>query len=532
MFDDNGLLRHEISTVPISISHATRNPDKYNKNAERNRLKDIEAERARIRTAAIKQVQRLAADHDLSGVIFNIGPVVRKDDGSVVSAEAARKRLDRVAATAAVRNTLGKQNGDFQQGQEPHFAGDRLGSKPSKSIHDVKPNVHPERMSQIADNPTPQQQSLGLQPGACPSKPRIPDGISVPEGEENWLALWDLCDEEVEKRIMRAKKGKAAERKALRIMQQSGKSERREARDEKRKVYRDIKLIWKSIKEQYAKERTILKAVEDEESKTIALEVNKAERRTALGLCESLGFTIYNTPGIEDIKPRALGIRGREVNFAASKGRQCKGDVEARKEKRVNLEEIANKVDETYVPTEEVRNLEENETFIKFNIGEGQDHEALNSNHKLRRKLRRALNNAQVRKEMLVRQRTIDHLDAKGLALPNELKTGGKAKNIKGMRILENGGIETAKQERVRKRVELAEFNNASKVLRRQAKQCAIEAGLRKHAALTGRLFPDSRNTNAGSVRMPAYINASAKQAQVTMAATERNHLETQSALE
>ncbi|KAI4264479.1 MAG: hypothetical protein L6R42_000404 [Xanthoria sp. 1 TBL-2021] len=500
------------------LRRMTRNPDKYNKNAERNRLRDIEAERARIQTAAIKQIQQLAAVHDPSGVTFNIGPVVRKNDGSVVSAE----------------STSGEQTRDIQSEQESHLAEHRLKSKPPGSPHEVKLNLHPGRMSQIEDRPVQPQKSPGLQPYPHPRspKPRIPAGISLPDGEQDWLALWDLPDAEIERRIMRLKKGKAAERKALRVAQQSGKSEPREARDEKRKIYRDIKLIWKVIREQHVKERTMLKAVEDEESRKIAVEVNEAERRTALSLCEFLGFTVSNTPGTEDIKPRALGMRGREVDFAAIQAGKRQGDVEARKDKRVNLGQIAKSGNETYVTADQVRRSEGSETFIKLDVGEGQDHEALNLNNKLRRKLRRALDNAQIQKELLVRQRTIDHLKARGIALPNELKTDGKARNIKGVRILENGATETAKQERVRARVDLAEFNNASKVLRRQAKQCAIEAGLRKHAALTGRLSPGNRVTSTENAPQPPYIKASAVQAQVIAAAAERGKFKTQRSVE
>lgn len=173
--------------------------------------------------------------------------MVRKNDGSVVSAESARKRLERDAAKAAARSTSGEQTGDIHSEQKSHLAEHRLKSKPPGSLHEVKLNLHPGCMSQIEDRPARPQKSPGLQPHPRPPKPRIPASISLPDGEQDWLALWDLPDEEIERRIMRLKKGKAAERKVLRVAQQSGKSERREARDEKRKIYRDIKLIWKVI---------------------------------------------------------------------------------------------------------------------------------------------------------------------------------------------------------------------------------------------------------------------------------------------
>ncbi|KAL8790547.1 MAG: hypothetical protein Q9213_000569 [Squamulea squamosa] len=518
------------------LRRMTRNPDKYNKNAERNRLRDIAAERGRIQTAAIKQIQRLAAIHDPSGVTFNIGPVLRNDDGSVVSAESVRKRHERDAARAAARRTSEDQTEDIQLRQGSQHAESSHESNLPGAYDEVKHPIYPGCIAQAEDSQPPKApQPLkhpGFQSRPRPPKPRIPDGISLPDGEQDWLVLWDLPDEDIERRIIRSKKGKAAERKALRNAQQSGKTERREARDEKRKVYRDIKLIWKLIREQHDKERTLLKAAEDEESKKIAVEVNEAERRAALTLCQTLGFTIANTPGVEDIKPGALGMRGMEVDFDAIKTAKRQGDVEPTRNKRVDLRAVAKTVDETYAATNRVRTAEDSEPFIKLDIGEGQDHEAMNLNHKLRRKLRRAIDNAQIQKEMLVRQRTLDRLEVKGIAPPDELKTGGKAKNIPGMRVLENGATETAKQERVRARVELAEFNNASKVLRRQAKQCAIEAGLRKHAALTGRLPQGDRSTNIDSPSMPAYIKDGVIQAQVIAAAAEARKSRRQPALE
>ena len=110
-------------------------------------------------------------------------------------------------------------------------------------------------------------------------------------------------------------------------------------------------------------------------------------------------------------------------------------------------------------------------------------------NHKLRRKLRRAIDNAEIRKEMLVRQRALDYCGDKHIEVPPELKTPYKPINFRGQIILENGTLETAKQERVRARMELAEFDTQMRILRRQAKKAAIYAGLRKHAELIGKIL-------------------------------------------
>ena len=87
-----------------------------------------------------------------------------------------------------------------------------------------------------------------------------------------------------------------------------------------------------------------------------------------------------------------------------------------------------------------------------------------------------------------MRERTIEHFKEKGGNVPPILLTPLKPLNIKGHRILDNGKLETAKQERVRARMELTEFNLQMKVLRRQAKDAAMYAGLKRHAVLTGKI--------------------------------------------
>ncbi|KAL8631613.1 hypothetical protein Q9189_002619 [Teloschistes chrysophthalmus] len=326
-------------------------------------------------------------------------------------------------------------------------------------------------------------------------KPRIPDGISIPDGEQDWLALWDISDEQIERRIMDQRKIKTAERKALRLKQQEGKDERREARDVKRKAYRDIKAIWRSIKEDHAKERAKLNAAEEEESKKIAVEVNEAERRVALDLCEVLGFTIDNTPGTEDIKPRVLGMGGQEIDFDAIEGEHHRRHWKASGGKYVDLRDPK---------------VTDDEDFIKFDKPAGQRQGASNYNRKLRQKVHRAVDHAQAQKEKLVRQRAILLFKARDERIPRELKTSCKVQNIKGMRILENGAKETPKQEKINKARELKTFNEASRVLRKQAKHHAVESGLRKHAEVPGILPKHSQLIGSGTLPMPAHISTNA----------------------
>ncbi|KAL8784586.1 MAG: hypothetical protein Q9195_008987 [Heterodermia aff. obscurata] len=480
----------------------TRNPEKYNKNAERNRLRAITTERNAIWTGAVRQAERLAAEHDPSGATFNVGPVVKQEDGTVISVEILKRREEgkaRRAAEAAAKEEAaanGKINGAEPNGNL---------AKPENYVQmELDKKKRPQGMSK-----TQQKKLEALKPREPPQKPVIPEGYSIPEGEENLVALWDLTDPELERRVLREKRRKAASRKALRVKQKSGKAERRMARDEKRRVYRDIKLSWKTIKEAQVHERTRLNAMEEEERKRIAVEIAEFERKAAMDHCISLGFTLENTEGVTDVKPRALGMKGMVVDFDAIEPDEeragtirLKDPAKASKTKnpkRVDLGVIPGNA-QSFVPAarnpptpKPTNGNDENahlnaEEFIKLDVGSEQQFQELNYNHKIRRKLRRAFDNAAIAKETLVRERALAYYTSRDLPIPDVLKTPFKPVSAPGSRILENGTLETAKQERVRARMELAEFNKVMKVLRRQAKQTALEAGLRKHAEVTGRI--------------------------------------------
>lgn len=183
--------------------------------------------------------------------MFNIGPVVIQEDGSVTSLETIRRREERKAATVTGIAETGVTDETAGQDQKNSVGSFTITSVPQPG------GIDPTRLAQMNQqiepaarkmSKTQQKKLASLQPRPPPPKPVIPEGISLPEGEESWLALWDLTDAELERRFARGKKRKAAERKALRVKQQSGKVERRAARDEKRRVYRDLKMTWKVIK--------------------------------------------------------------------------------------------------------------------------------------------------------------------------------------------------------------------------------------------------------------------------------------------
>ncbi|KAL9131872.1 MAG: hypothetical protein Q9217_000318 [Psora testacea] len=476
----------------------TRNPDKYNKNAERNRLRDIECERRRIWQEALYQAQRLAAIHDPSGAMFNVKPVITLEGGKVISQGTLRRRQEKEAERGDEEKSI---EGDEVSGgpairkdmKHPPSA-DNPTNGATIMVHNA---IHPDRLARIEGQPQTSYRSKNqikkmakFEPRPPPPKPTIPEYISIPEGEENWLSLWDLDDEQLERRVIRDKKRRAAERKALRAKQQSGKAERRMARDEKRRVYRDVKLEWKAIKEEQTREKTKLKALEDEEAKKVAVDLATVQRDRALACCAALGFTLDNTEGVGDIKPKAIGMKGLEVNIEAIDKGKYRSDIKPKaNRKKVDLSSVPKHIDADYILSGQ-RNVEGQPEFIPFDVGKGQEHKTLSYNHKLRRKLHRAIEYAEIQKELLVRQRALEFCKEKGVGAPAILSTEAKPTSIRGQRILENGTLETARQERVRARRELAEFNTRMRVLRKQAKEVAIYAGLRKHAEVTGRIAP------------------------------------------
>ena len=159
--------------------------------------------------------------------------MIAQDDGTVVSLESLRRREEREAAKQA------------SQTQDNVASLRRIDADTEKAKPDQ--TGAPDQARRTLSK-TQQKKLAANEPRPPPPKPMIPKGIPLPHGEENWLELWDASDEQIERRVLREKKRKAGERKALRQKQKSLKVERRAARDMKRKVYRDLKLTWKMIK--------------------------------------------------------------------------------------------------------------------------------------------------------------------------------------------------------------------------------------------------------------------------------------------
>jgi hypothetical protein len=261
--------------------------------------------------------------------------------------------------------------------------------------------------------------------------------------------------------------------------------------------------------------------VEQEEAKRIEIEVNLAERRRAMEACAELGFTLDNVEGVADIKPKALGMKGQEVDFDILEIGDRPSELRIKDQKRarelkdgkakgnrVDLGKVADESKTKVLTSDGTTPAGLGGDFVSLDFGggsmDGQQFEALNYNHKLRRKLHRAIEAAQIQKELLVRAKAKEYCESKGVEVPPELAADYKPIRLAGRRILEDGTLETEKQERVRKRLELAEYNRAAKVLRQQAKAEAIEAGLRVFAELTGKKLGDATGAPPSQVEEDA----------------------------
>lgn len=176
----------------------------------------------------MQQAERLAAVHDPSGKMFNVGEIIilpgaiiKSKAGMRAAAEAKERRereeAERIAAELAYKNA-----------QEAAKLEAEVARKAAEEGRQV-PVRMPARIA-LKDMPKPrkiskkqlQRQEL-LKPKPVPPKPIIPAGITLPAGEENLLALWDLTDQEIQARLTDQKKQKVNSGKELRLVQQENK---------------------------------------------------------------------------------------------------------------------------------------------------------------------------------------------------------------------------------------------------------------------------------------------------------------------
>ena len=503
-----GIPQFWINTLLTYVVVQTRNPEKYTKNAGRNKLQAIEQERRRIQTSAVQMAQRLAAVYDPSGAMFNVSPVVTLEDGRVTTVEALERRMEREAQKAAEQNgestEKSTKDGEVNGVHPAPISATSVGRMNNDRMQMIEWHMEEaSRARTISKNQQKKQAELAPRPP--PPKPVVPNGIDIPsDEEENWLELWDLDDGELERRILRAKKAAARERKEFRQVQKTGKAERRAARDEKRSVYRDIKQSWQVIRQEERRRRKFLVAMEDEERKRLAVQVNMKNRKDALEAAAALGFTFENVEGLDEIQPQSGGMKGVHVDFSKLEydGDRPSGlkilDQQPREKARGNRVDLGAVPDESRASSVFAQNSASGanatalgqQDYVGFGkeAEDGREAQALSYNHKVRRKLRRAMEGAKIRREMVVRAKAIEHCEKNGVEVPAALKTPERPISIRGQRALPSGVLETAKQERTRAKVELTEFNKQARVLRKQAKEMAVEAGIRVYLELMGRI--------------------------------------------
>lgn len=148
----------------IAHRKATRNDAKYAKNKDFKKQLVLDLERRRIRSEALKQAEALAAKHDRSGKLFGVSEIVEVGEaGEVISRDGQERR-------AAERKW------------DEWAAEQKLSQKAKKN----------KKLDWLVGQPVP-------------NKPFIPDGYSVPEGDEDFVQLWDITDEEIKRRLGNAK---------------------------------------------------------------------------------------------------------------------------------------------------------------------------------------------------------------------------------------------------------------------------------------------------------------------------------------
>ncbi|PMD59808.1 uncharacterized protein K444DRAFT_400753 [Hyaloscypha bicolor E] len=250
----------------------TRNNEKYTKNKERNKERDIMLERQKIRFEAVRQAERLAAIHDPTGKMFNVGEVIIMPDGQVKSKEAieraaeAKKQKEMDALAEKAENIrIAEEKANYKkeklaakrEGREPPPRPDYApklalqsaasvygnGGQPAYGGQQMRSNQQTGTNAKRKISKKQQQRLEMLKPKPVPPKPVIPEGIALPEGEENLLELWDITDEEIAKRLRSKKKEKIIAGKTLRKIQKEQKKFNR-AMKVRKKQAANAGVIW------------------------------------------------------------------------------------------------------------------------------------------------------------------------------------------------------------------------------------------------------------------------------------------------
>lgn len=233
----------------IDTRHQNRNDEKYVKNAERNHQRAIDVERRQIQNGAIRQAEALAAIHDLSGKMFNVGEMIKMPDGQIKSKDKLREteevKARRAKEEADFNERVKNANDAFKEARaklEAQYAADGK-EMTTQQIQRLR-QQYPVPV-RISNKQKARREALAPRP--IPPKPVIPKGFSIPEGEEDLLALWDITDEEIVKRINRRKKEKTQAARELRRIQKEKKKFNRAMKVLKKQCAHDG-ILWDPVK--------------------------------------------------------------------------------------------------------------------------------------------------------------------------------------------------------------------------------------------------------------------------------------------
>jgi hypothetical protein len=176
--------------------------------------------------------------------LFNVGEVVVMPDGQVKSTEAIKKAAE-MKAQREIEGAIEKAENERiaaekakykeeklqakREGREPPprpFFAPTISIQSAASIYDVgeaagRDQQPPKQVLRLSKKQQRRQEML--KPKPVPPKPVIPEGISLPAGEENLLVLWDITDEEIRRRLRAKKKEKIQAGKNLRRIQKEQK---------------------------------------------------------------------------------------------------------------------------------------------------------------------------------------------------------------------------------------------------------------------------------------------------------------------
>lgn len=195
--------------------------------------------------------------------------------------------------------------------------------------------VDPQRLAQIETVPgvpppkrmsKTQQKKLEMYaPKPVPPKPVIPEGItlSLHAGEENFLALWDITDEQIQRRLGEVKRKKALARRQLKLQQKKEKAFRRQMKAKKKQAH--------NRGEDFDPERAAQEI----------LAAQKVAQDKTRSQSDSTSISESDSESDEDVETYEVAKEGMEVTVEASRSSANIDTKQAKKAKKSSHSEPA-----------------------------------------------------------------------------------------------------------------------------------------------------------------------------------------------